>query len=621
MTKTNYHKLSRFIEYYALNHDFDNLYRQIKEGCQNFNKLYNLIFSKRNICLAYRNIKSNRGSMTPGTDGINIVNIRTMPLETIIYRIQSMAENYKPSNVKRVWIPKPNGKQRPIGIPILMDRLFQQCVKQVIEPICEAKFHPHSYGFRPNRSAKHALARAASLMNINGVHYVVDIDIKSLFDTIDHGKLLKQLWSLGIRDKKVLSILSKMLKAEIVKEGIPVKGTPQGGILSPLLSNVCLNELDWWLSSQWATFCPNKSYSSSSKTWRALRQRSRLKEFHAVRYADDFKIFCRDYKTAKTIFIATQQWLEKRLKLQISSEKSSITNLCKKSSSFLGILLRSRMNKKRRLVCRSRVMPKAMQNMLLKLKSKIITIQKKPSATNVSKFNTTVMGLQNYYNAATDCSVDFGRLNYVLKKFMRPRLKSLISYRGQTSKTFRNRYSLKSKPLFINGVALFPVYSIKHKNLYQFKQEMTPYTKAGRQLMHKELNSLLKRELERWQLTFGALDTDSSNRNRSIDYFDNRISKWSAQKGTCGITGIYVGLKFHCHHKIPVSKGGTDSFNNLVIVAPEVHNLIHATAPWIISETLKQVKLLGDFSPKKWNEILCKLNTFREQVGLKPLCL
>ena len=118
-----------------------------------------------------------------------------------------------------------------------------------------------------------------------------------------------------------------MLKAEIVKEGIPDKGTPQGGILSPLRSNICLNELDWWLSSQWASFRPTKSFSSPSKTWRALRQRSRLKEFHAVRYADDFKIFCRDYKTAKKIFIGTQQWLETRLKLQISTEKSSITNL------------------------------------------------------------------------------------------------------------------------------------------------------------------------------------------------------------------------------------------------------------------------------------------------------
>jgi group II intron reverse transcriptase/maturase len=481
--------------------------------------------------------------------------------------------------------------------------------------------------FVQNRSAKHALARAASLININGLHYVVDIDIKSFFDTIDHGKLLKQCWSLGIRDKKVLSILSKMLKAEIVKEGIPDKGTPQGGILSPLLplsgsmnrSNICLNELDWWLSSQWASFRPTKSFSSPSKTWRALRQRSRLKEFHAVRYADDFKIFCRDYKTAKKIFIGTQQWLETRLKLQISTEKSSITNLRKKGSPFLGILLRSRINKKHRLVCRSRVMPKAMQNMLLNLKSRVTAIQKNPTANNVSKFNTTVMGLQNYYNAATDCSVDFGRLNYILKKFMRPRLKSLISYRGLTSKTFRKRYSIKSKPLFISGVALFPVYSIKHKNLYQFTQELTPYTKVGRQLMHKELNSLLKRELERWHLTFGALDTETALRKKYIDYFDNRISNWSAQKGLCGVTGIYVGLNFHCHHKIPVSKGGTDSFNNLVIVASEVHNLIHATAPWTISETLKQTKLLGDFSPKKWNEILRKLNIYREQVGLNSI--
>ena len=174
-------------------------------------------------------------------------------METIINRIQTRAKDYKPNRIRRIWIPKPNGKQRPIGIPTLMDRLFQQCVKQVLEPICEAKFHAHSYGFRLNRSAKHALARAAHLININKLHYVVDIDIKSFFATIDHGKLLKQCWTLGIRDKKVLSILSKRLKAKIEGEGIPTKGTPQGGILSPLLSNICLNEMDSWLSSPWAT--------------------------------------------------------------------------------------------------------------------------------------------------------------------------------------------------------------------------------------------------------------------------------------------------------------------------------------------------------------------------------
>jgi len=130
-----------------------------------------------------------------------------------------------------------------------MDRLIQQCILQVLEPICEAKFYKHSYGFRSLRSTKQAISRAYFLCQSNNLHYVVDVDIKSFFDNINHGKLIKQLYTLGIRDKCLIAIISKMLKAKIENVGIPNKGTPQGGILSPLLANVVLNEFDWWISS------------------------------------------------------------------------------------------------------------------------------------------------------------------------------------------------------------------------------------------------------------------------------------------------------------------------------------------------------------------------------------
>ena len=128
---------------------------------------------------------------------------------------------------------------------------------QVLEPICEAKFHEHSYGLRPNRSTGNAIAQAYKNMQMSHLHYVVDIDIKGFFDNVNHGKLLKQLWTLGIRDKKLISVISTMLKAEVAGIGFPEKGTPQGGIISPLLSNVVLNELDWWLASRWRNFHPN----------------------------------------------------------------------------------------------------------------------------------------------------------------------------------------------------------------------------------------------------------------------------------------------------------------------------------------------------------------------------
>ena len=264
--------------------------------------------------MAYRNIKVNKGSKTPGADGKTIDDLKRWDDCNLITSIQKSFEWYTPCKVRRVEIPKDNGKTRPLGIPTIKDRLIQQCVLQVLEPICEAKFHERSNGFRPNRSAENAIAQAMTMIQQRNLHYVIDIDIKGFFDNVSHGKLLKQMWAMGIREKKLLSIISTMLKAEVAGIGFPEKGTPQGGIISPLLSNIVLNELDWWIASQWEEIPTRHEYKcnihdngspNKSPIYSALRKTA-LKECYLIRYADDFKIFCRNKKDATKLFEATQ---------------------------------------------------------------------------------------------------------------------------------------------------------------------------------------------------------------------------------------------------------------------------------------------------------------------------
>ena len=183
---------------------------------------------------------------------------------------------------------------------------------------------------------------------MSGLHYVVNIDIKGFFDNVSHGKLLKQMWTLGIRDKKLLSIISAMLKAEVADIGFPERGVPQGGVISPLLSNIVLNEFDWWIASQREEFPTRTDYApvvnkngslGGGNKYMALKKRSHLKLCTAVRYADDFKIFTNSYQSAVKLYHAARGWLKGRLGLDISPEKSKVVNLREGYSDFLGFKL------------------------------------------------------------------------------------------------------------------------------------------------------------------------------------------------------------------------------------------------------------------------------------------
>lgn len=365
-------------EYYNSQKIYDTLYEQSKQG-KNFTNLMDIICSEQNLLLAYRSIKKNGGSRTKGTNNKTILDVAKMSPQKYIDYMRARLRDYHPQPVRRVEIPKPDGRKRPLGIPTIEDRLIQQSIKQVLEPICEAKFYEHSYGFRPNRGAHNAMARVHRLINIEKFYYVIDVDIKGFFDNVDHGKLKRQMWSMGIRDKSLICVISKMLKAEIKGIGMPTKGTPQGGILSPLLANIVLNELDWWIDSQWNNIPThervytrtrndrNNSIDKGNK-FQSLRNRTNLKEMQIVRYADDFKIFCKSKSDAEKIFIAVKKWLNERLHLEVNEEKSKIVNLKKHYSDYLGFQIKAK-PKGNKFVVKSKMSKKAKEKCYKKQKN------------------------------------------------------------------------------------------------------------------------------------------------------------------------------------------------------------------------------------------------------------
>jgi len=570
-------------EYYDMQSTFDELHQKATEN-EKFNNLIDIISCENNILLAYRNIKNNKGSITAGTDGRTVDYYKDWSEEKFVQYFQDKLGNYQPKSVRRVEIPKDYqpGKTRPLGIPCMDDRIIQECIRQVLEPICEAKFHNHSYGFRPNRATSHAIARATFLMH-NKFHYVVDIDIKGFFDNVNHGKLLRQMWAIGIRDKNLISIIGRILKSEIKGIGIPDKGTPQGGIISPLLSNIVLNELDWWLSDQWETFKSNFKYAHRSK-YRLLRESSSLKEFFFVRYADDFKVLCKDYETAQRIFIATRNWLKERLWLDISPEKSKITNIRKGKTEFLGFSMRCK-KKRNKFVIRSNIADKAKKAITNKLKEQIKYVQRHTMPQSVNTLNSMILGIHNYYSNATLCTIDFREIAFIVNKSLYNRLKRKTSNKEPPkSKTFLKLYGdYNYKTPTIANVTVFPIAACKWNKPVGFTQTINNYTEQGRKHVHDKLHSAIP--LVKYLLKQKDYD-------KSVEYNDNRISLMSGQNGKCGVTKLPLSIgNMECHHKKPKELGGKDDYKNLMWVTVDVHKLIHATRPEIIDGYLRKLNL------------------------------
>lgn len=588
-------KSIRQAEYYDMTPVFDKLYADSCEG-KTFPDLVQLIQKRENILRAYRSIKRNKGGQTPGVDGRTIMDIERMTEEQFLEAVRWKLTWYQPKPVKRVEIPKPGGKTRPLGIPCIMDRIVQQCILQIMTPICEAKFHKSSHGFRPNHSTETAIAQCYRLIQKEHFYHVVDIDIKGFFDNVNHAKLRRQIWSMGIHDKKLLCIINAMLKAPIImldgSKVYPDKGTPQGGILSPLLANIVLNELDHWVAEQWKDkqiheeihqqIMKNGAIHPANRYYRL--RKTNLKEIASVRYADDFKIFCKTHGEAVRVYHAAVQWIQERLHLEVSPEKSKVINLKRQYSDYLGFKMRVRLKGDKYVVIShmsDKAFDKEKQNFIRLLKNMEHPKGRKHGVELVYLWNACVIGVQNYYRLATMVSHDLNKIEWVVCQNTRTgKLSEVISKKGNRvlSKFVEERYKGYKGIKFLYDVPMYPIYAVKHKSPMELRNGVCNYTPEGRAKIHKSL----KVDMSTVRALMCAVDG-----NNSVEYIDNRISKYCAQYGKCAILGKELSVsEIHCHHIKPRKMGGNDRYNNLVIIHGDMHKLIHATDEQLMQSLL-----------------------------------
>ncbi|MEG0097719.1 MAG: group II intron reverse transcriptase/maturase [Romboutsia sp.] len=419
-------------------------------------KWYSLIdkvYDKKNMYRSFAKVKSNKGA--PGEDG-ETIEIFDESLDLNINKLhhELKANTYVSAPVKRTYIDKDDGTKRPLGIPTVKDRVVQQALRNVIEPIFEPEFHPSSFGYRPNRSCHHAIAKADMFMNKYGLEYVVDMDLSKCFDTLDHEIIIDAI-NEKISDGKILNLVKKFLECGI-KEKFEVfettVGSPQGGVISPLLMNIYMTKFDNYMKEN---------------------------NIRIVRYADDILIFAKTKAQAGKFRAMATEFLETDLKLKVNEEKTHIANI-NDGVAYLGFII-----KKRYML----IHPKR----IAKFKDKVRRLTPRNSGLNidfmVDRLNPVIRGWLNYFRVA-NCKEQISKLYKWIKR--RLRMKKMkewkspkglhkqlrrLGYKGQFKKISMNRWRNSSSTLvhmalpnsWFDEINLFNMSKVEVNILHHYK--------------------------------------------------------------------------------------------------------------------------------------------------------
>ena len=365
------------------------------EGKSNV-ELWEQVWARENLFAALKRVESNGGA--PGIDGMTVKDLRVY-LRGYWLEIREALESgaYKPNPVRRVEIPKPDGGVRELGIPTVMDRLLQQAIAQVLTPIFERKFSAYSYGFRPGRSAADAIKQAQEYVQA-GNEWVVDIDLEKFFDRVNHDMLMARV-AREVKDKRVLKLIRAYLNSGVMVNGVVMdteEGTPQGGPLSPLLSNVMLDDLDKELEKRGHKF---------------------------VRYADDCNIYVMTQRAGERVMESVRSFLEKKLKLKVNPKKSKVDKA--QRVKFLGF---SFYKYKGEILIR--VAGRSLERFRDKLRRLTRRTRSGKLEDLIQEINTYIVGWIGYYRQAKTPSI-----YEELDKWIRRRLRQMIWKRWKRGTT------------------------------------------------------------------------------------------------------------------------------------------------------------------------------------------
>ncbi len=354
------------------------------------------MWSKPNVLTALQRVESNRGA--PGIDGMTVEELRPyLRAHWLELRAALDQERYRPSPVRRVEIPKPDGGVRLLGIPAVLDRFLQQAIAQALTPLFEVQFSPHSYGFRPGRSAHDAIRQAQAYVQA-GNDWVVDIDLEKFFDRVNHDMLMGRVARV-VKDKRVLKLIRAYLNSGVMLNGVVLdteEGTPQGGPLSPLLSNIMLDDLD-----------------------KELEQRGH----QFVRYADDCNIYVKTQRAGERVMESVQRFLEQKLKLKVNPQKSKVDRA--QGVKFLGFSFF-----KRKGEVLIRVATKALKRCRDRLRRLTKRTRSGKLEEVIEQINKFLIGWIGYFGQANTPSVFEG-----LDEWLRRRLRQLLWKRWKRGKT------------------------------------------------------------------------------------------------------------------------------------------------------------------------------------------